>query len=85
MVFLCEACKKEVSLGDEWAGKQSRCPYCEQVVTVPTVAAEPAEPTPAEKSENPEPFMTGKRWLSCLVFILLGIGAVALIVAIGRR
>jgi DNA-directed RNA polymerase subunit RPC12/RpoP len=84
MVFLCDKCKKEISLGDEWAGKQSRCPYCGSVVTVPLVTARPAESTPAEYHENPRPLMSDKRWLSCLVFIMIGIGIVLLVVAIGR-
>ena len=84
MVFLCSACKKEISLGDEWAGKQSKCPYCGSVVTAPVPTAKPAEPAPAEYHENPQPLMTDKRWLSCLVFTLIGIGIVLVVVAIGR-
>ena len=85
MIFLCNSCKKEISLGDEWAGKQAKCPYCGTVVTAPMVTATPAEPAPAEYRENPEPLMTGKRWLGCAVFILIGIGVVLWVVSRGQQ
>ena len=46
--FNCASCGKSLQVDDQYAGKQARCPGCNQVVRVPEVSvAEPAAPAPA--------------------------------------
>ena len=40
--FKCPKCGKEMSAGDENAGKQGRCPGCQQLFVIPgTTAVKP--------------------------------------------
>ncbi len=46
--FNCSFCGKSLQVADQYAGKQARCPGCNQVVRVPEVSvAEPAAPAAA--------------------------------------
>ncbi len=40
--FKCPHCGKDVSAGDEHAGKKGRCPGCKELFTIPAAAAQPA-------------------------------------------
>ena len=46
--FKCPHCGKEVSAGDENAGKKGRCPGCKELFVIPAAAAaKPARPAAA--------------------------------------
>jgi hypothetical protein len=48
----CAACKKQMAVPEEYAGKKIRCKGCQEVITVPAAEAKPAAP----KSESkPDP------------------------------
>jgi hypothetical protein len=49
--FKCPHCGKDVSAGDEHAGKKGRCPGCKELFTIPAAAAKPAPA--AERRTSP--------------------------------
>jgi hypothetical protein len=49
--FKCPHCSKEVSAGDENAGKKGRCPGCKGIFVIPGKAA--AKPAPAAERRTP--------------------------------
>ncbi|HEX5269628.1 MAG TPA: hypothetical protein VFW33_04025, partial [Gemmataceae bacterium] len=52
--FKCPHCGKDVSAGDEHAGKKGRCPGCKELFTIPAAGAKPA-PAPAAERRTPPP------------------------------
>ncbi len=54
--FKCPNCGKDVSAGDEHAGKKGRCPACKELFTIPA-----AKPAPAPAAEEDEAPPTNKR------------------------
>jgi hypothetical protein len=49
--FKCPHCGKEVSAGDEHAGKKGRCPGCKGMFVIPSAAA--AKPAPSAERRTP--------------------------------
>lgn len=47
ITFDCPSCSRELTVKDEMAGKQGRCPACQNVLTVPAQSPPPA-PVPAQ-------------------------------------
>jgi hypothetical protein len=47
--FNCPKCKKELSIKDEMAGKQGKCPGCQSMLKVPAPAAVPRPAPPPQK------------------------------------
>lgn len=82
--FNCPACGRALRVGDEFAGKQARCPGCRQVMTVPAQQAasapagrpENAGPTP-EASPHREPAAAGTRPRRLTWLWIAGAGVVA--------
>src|ERR1700693_410493 len=35
IIFSCTHCRRNLRVGDEWAGKEARCPLCGQVGPIP--------------------------------------------------
>ncbi|MGA2035120.1 MAG: hypothetical protein ABSG68_22965, partial [Thermoguttaceae bacterium] len=59
--FRCSQCNTLLSVGDEAAGRQAKCPQCGAVATVPSVPAAPSAPdlSPADSPfalSGPSPF-----------------------------
>lgn len=59
--FWCRNCGKIIEIDDEYAGKKCRCPYCENIMTVPVsrsvdrVEKSAVIPAPAPKPPEPHP------------------------------
>ena len=47
--FSCPHCRKGIRVKHELAGKKAKCPACQQVLTIPTVARS-SSPTPAKST-----------------------------------
>ncbi len=47
---ICPGCNRKLRVGDEFAGKQARCPVCNEIYTVSGVASNPAEQPPEDKT-----------------------------------
>ena len=56
--FKCPQCGNLLSGNEEWCGKRVQCPYCQQVVMVPTMNnPNPQSYNPNPQSYNPNPQM----------------------------
>ena len=82
--FKCQSCGRNLRVGDEFAGKQVRCPGCRQVVTVPTQQAPAAPPVRPENtgqtleaSPHPVPVAAGARPRRLTWLWIAGAGVVA--------
>jgi hypothetical protein len=51
--FKCPHCGKEISAGDEHAGKKGRCPGCKELFQIPAVRV--SRPAPAAERRTPPP------------------------------
>ncbi|MEZ6134382.1 MAG: DUF4190 domain-containing protein [Pirellulaceae bacterium] len=49
----CSGCGKKLSVADEHAGKQARCPACQQIYTVPYPSAGPLAGSPSSSVGGP--------------------------------
>ncbi|MEZ6043048.1 MAG: hypothetical protein R3C20_21320 [Planctomycetaceae bacterium] len=49
---LCESCQTRLSVRDELAGKQVRCPKCQQAIRIPSAAAPASKPKPASTAPS---------------------------------
>ena len=52
--FVCEHCKRSLALKDKCAGLTGKCPFCQEVITVPAATPKPLEPKRPEHKEPTE-------------------------------
>src|SRR5437764_8607264 len=55
MNLLCPSCQKMVTVDNQYAGQQMRCPHCNNVFTVPALPSEPSPPTMPPPAPAPLP------------------------------
>src|SRR5437899_1233357 len=56
MKLLCPNCQREITVPDQFAGQQMRCPICTQVFTAPALpSAEPIGPAEASAPSSITP------------------------------
>src|SRR5690349_5052901 len=55
MNLLCPSCQKMVTVDNQYAGQQMRCPHCNNVFTVPALPSEPSPPTMPPPAPAPAP------------------------------
>jgi hypothetical protein len=55
ILISCPSCQRKLKLADNLAGKQIRCPACQNVFRVPAPTAELAEPAPPNVAPRPAP------------------------------
>src|SRR5579871_3040518 len=51
--FSCPTCQRPLRVGEEYAGRQSRCPGCRTAVTVPSITGGGGGALPDWMSEGP--------------------------------
>jgi hypothetical protein len=89
---LCPGCKSRFTVSDQFAGRTGPCPKCKRPITIPKPAAQTVtihEPeAPAASSRHSAriptaPITSTERPVSRLQFILVGIGAIGCLLAVG--
>src|SRR5437762_8059246 len=50
--FSCPHCRKAIRVKEELAGKKAKCPACQQVLTIPTVARSTGPPPAKSTTES---------------------------------
>src|SRR5438874_2691530 len=55
MKLLCPSCQKELTILDQYAGQQMKCPMCSATFTAPAIAQAPVPPPPPAPTPSPTP------------------------------